>query len=261
MKYDIQSGLYLPNRYRRPSPFDRMTLQWFANLFTADGETGDTSQWSSVDQYGSSTFAINETIKHGNYSFKFTSDAVPSGAYGAQNIAAQSELYVGFSLYLPSTIRLLGEWSVPSILTFYAAGPTFIGYVGVVGDGSGPPSTPEAWTSKFKAEANQYSITNFSLDEWHFVLMRFLQNAGSGGIQVWIDGDSVAALGNMDNDTSGDAITIVTLGGDYVLTFNSGAFFYVDDVEGDTAYIEPYSEGGGGSSIVPLLLQQRRRRM
>jgi hypothetical protein len=119
--------------------------------------------------------------------------------------------------------------------------------------------TDLTWQFSVVYDAYQ-DATNFSTNAWHYVEIRYVQNATTGGGQCWIDGDLV--FDHLDHNCN-TALTSIYMGCGYASAAPAGGqVIYFDDIKADTSAIGAYSDvgGGGGGTAVPIVIAQDRSR-
>lgn len=215
-------------------------------IVVIDAEEGDTSEFDSVTQEGSNTFAADAgAANNGSYGFKITYDGTNDEAYGYDGFTAETDVYARCYVYIPSTLTSATAWSRTFFLGIWdAAVPC--ARASFKYNGSNTAYTWETWLAYGVVDTD---ATNFSTDAWHYVEIRYLKHAATGGVQMWVDGtlvhDDLDQAAGLDPDrvyvgsTSGSTPAVAS---DY---------FYLDDIKVDTSQVGAYSDAGGAS--VPLI--------
>lgn len=214
-------------------------------LFILDGEDAGTTPWefSSLVVGGTATFALDADAKNnGTYGYTAHGDGT-NACYGKKSFAEQAEIYVRFYVYIPSTSSF-ATWDYPILAELIDGTDTTVWAFGVH-----TTSGPAEWFAKYDEASAQTSNTNFSVDAWHRVEIRFLSASSNGGIQVWIDGDAVAALSDFDNNSSALVPDNLWIGSVTAGKLGSGGEVFYDDIKADTSAIGEYS-GASATSVI-----------
>lgn len=217
--------------------FDYITDPETGGIFIIDGEDAGSTPWEfdSLTEDDSCTIALDSDAKHeGTYGYKILFDGVGDTAQGEYAFAEQTEMYVRFYIYIPSTFNLENTWDLEG--TFHLLdGVSTLAQFGLSSMGA---TTPVRWAWAYEFSWS-YDDTNFATDTWHYVEIRFLNDGASGGIEVWVDGDKIGT--DLDQDTSADKPDNMQIGGLAGSISPNGDFFYIDDIKADTSYIGAYS--------------------
>jgi hypothetical protein len=262
MKYhnDIQSGLYLPNHYRRPSPFDKVHLQWFANLVDINGEDpglevgGTPWEFTSIDDDGgTNTFELSAAAALSG-SFGYISSFAGGGdAYGKKTFSETLDVFARFNFKIVS----------------YAGGDddSFYGF-GLNDNATGLAvqmrfyRTATADTFGYRLYVNNggdVALDNpndnlFVVGTTYCIEVNYLSDALVGGAELFINGASHDSNFTLNTATyDADELYI----GPWSGVLANGDIFYYDDIVVADAYIGPIVAGG---SMVPILANQNRRR-
>ncbi len=202
-----------------------------AGIFTATAETGDTSEWTSVATVGTSTFsATSASLYRGNYGFDAASDGNTFG-YATKTIAAQTDLYLKFSVFVPTTFSEPADYD----------------YTYVMDLRSGATSKYRIYLQQY---GNQYQLQgqlNFGTythygssyltkGAWHRVDVHYVADASAGGFQIWIDGVSMGALFNQNSSGSIDTIQLGMIS---QTVPTAGSHLYFDNVKFATSSLVP----------------------
>ena len=160
-------------------------------LFIIDGEDAGSTPWEfdSLSEEGGNTIALDAAAKNnGDNGYKITFDGSGDFAYGIKGHVAQTELYVRLYIYIPSSLQFNSSFDVQSVLEMRDSVS-----VCKMGFRSGATQDPAQWSMSWRF-TDTFSSTNFSMDTWHYIELRFLKdNVGtSGGAQMWVDGDLIA---------------------------------------------------------------------
>jgi len=212
-------------------------------LFVIDAETGDTSQFTSVLDDGTCAFIAEAAAKNnGVYGFSATFDGTNENCYGLKTFTDKTGIYVRFYVYIDASFDITAAgYSVVFLAGIYD-GFTRLASVQIITNGA---TNPDRWRFTGQDITSTTSTTNFSRGGWHRVEIRWLADATVGGMQVWVDGDSVFA--ELDNNTSAYAADSIRIGSDSAGTGipESGAYIYFDDIKAaETGPIGVYSAGG-----------------
>ena len=236
-------------------PCTEVPMAETADIAVIDGEDAGTTpwEWDNLAEEGGCTFALDAgAANHGSYGYKFTGDGSNNYAYGYVTFAGQTELYFRYYIYIPSTFN-------HSEGTDYA-------YVGYMQDGAAGKviagfqctPNPAAWALWYSGGVFSTSATNFSVDEWHRVEIRFYAGSGADGVvQCWIDGDLV--FDHTGLNFAGVEIDKVLAGQmDTTLLPDNGDYFYLDDILFSTtgpigAYAGGALPGGSGNMRATFL--------
>lgn len=200
-----------------------------------DGEDAGATPWEfdSISQFGSSTFELSsERVNHGSYAYKGYSDG-SNPAYGNYDWTNDDkvEYWVRFYIYLGLISTGHDTYSSFRIFQGSGDGGTDIDFRIRTND------VGEFAYWYLDAPYYQNSGTNFSLDAWHMVEIRHVSHASTGGVEIYIDGDS--AISDLDQDTSGEFFNSLQIGVRQAI--GSGDLIYIDDLVGDTSQPGAYS--------------------
>lgn len=219
-----------------------------ARLFTEDFET-------NLDLFG--------TIETGTYSvFERSTDAARFGSYGL-NVSASggtavplgivtmpedhADVYFGFHVYIGNGASYSQFAQFAFCSPRWSGGAMFSFGTRRASSGSGPMDRWEI--------GETWSSTNFSVEEWHWVVIHCVTGSESSGYQAWVDGDSI--INSFTTDWSArPAFTTVRLGIDGFLSgdgLEDGDFVYFDNfIADDEAYIdEPTGSVPAPSAAMP----------
>lgn len=215
-------------------------------IFLIDGESAGSTPWEfdSISESGSNTFALSSAAaNNGSYGYKLTWDGTNEGCYATkdQAFSTPNDFYLRFYIYIPSgqTIDSSGYLGLMNLVDF----TTYAVYSYIKADGTG---TPERWRFVLQGITSYESNTNFTMDAWHYVEVHYVQSSTVGGIQVWVDGDSI--IDDLTNDTSGagweiDSVQFGDNAGRSIGTFDTnGDYIYLDDIKADSSAIGAYTD-------------------
>lgn len=212
-------------------------------LFVNNAETGNTSQFSSVTQAGSSTFtATGGSAIHGNDGFVPLSDGT-NFTYGTKTITAAATVFARFYIYVPSAWTESANFNSSYILSLNS-GATVRAHVYIQQQSAG--------VYQLHGQLNCCSFSNFgtsnlSVNAVHYVEIEFVSNASTGGIQFWVDGTSQGSIFNQN--TGSQSIDTIQMGMISQNPFTNGASVALDDLKAATSGpIGIYSSGLGTST-------------
>jgi len=195
------------------SGFEDGTLDVFDTLFLAQGGVLD---------------AHADAAKTGDYGMRLRGVDGNAVGYGEKNTDL-SEVYIGFHVYLPSTLTLnYNVWQI-----FSTRNTGWIDRLQVFRD------SPDAGVVNSWRVGSTFFTTNFSIEEWHWIVIRSVVGSIDGGMEVWIDGD--LGYSDMGVDRSAVAnISTVRLGIDPNDQYPpTGSALYFDNfIADDAAYVE-----------------------
>ncbi len=160
-----------------------------AELFRDDFEEGNLTDFdSTVDSY--TTFdAFTGAKKTGTYGCRM----VNGTGFGQNAIGVgKDDVYAAFHLYIDSN-TVLNQFAQFRIFRLFREDFSTHATLSASREsaGSGPPTH---WVATFGQ-----STTNFALDTWMWVVFRGVCNdAVNSGVQLWVDGDSVGSVFNLD---------------------------------------------------------------
>lgn len=210
-----------------------------ATLFTCDFEEGDLTDFDGTHGTLSNIASASATAaKTGDYGMLIEGDG-STVAYGYMTVS-ETEIYIGAHIYIEDftvagyrLIEVLGSY--PSRFSSTGSARLFVRrWAG--GDGS---------LTTWEDGGGHRSATNFSLDAWHWVEIRHRVNdASTGGWQIWIDGDLV--FDYLAQDLSGSSSITAVVPGNRNDAYENGLNIYYDNVIGDDAsrVTEPTEAGG-----------------
>lgn len=202
-----------------------------------DAETGDLSQFTSSAEAGTNTFRNDAGAKdHGSYGFKLSFAGTNATAYAYKTFAAADTEWHRFYLYVPSSFDINATYN-DSWLFGLKDGGSHVGQFGVRAIyGS---TKPVQWGFRY-AYTNQNSNTNFSVDAWHLIEIKYVRSATVGGMALYVDSSLV--MSDLDQDTSAIYPDESYLGHvQNVTTPTNGSYIYYDDLIGTTTQRGPYS--------------------
>jgi hypothetical protein len=224
-------------------------------LWILDGESAGSTpwEWTAITEGGSATFALDAGAKNnGSYGYKFTANA-SDDAYGRKAITAVDEIYVRFYLFIPTGFNVGSGGGESCFIAMFNA---VLGDEVRFGIGSsiaaGEPTAWNLWVNY----TNNTSTTNFSLNAWHYIEIRYLKHASTGGGECWVDGTKIVS--DLDQAIAAQA-TQFYLGCQYQTSdIGAGDYLYFDDIKADTSQVGAYADAGGAAiRILPESLGLR----
>lgn len=221
------------------------------NIFgPINAETNDLSQFTSYTIEGSMGFATDADAKNqGSYGFKITGDGANNQADGYITLgSAQSEIYARAYVNIPSDADC-ATWGAIYFIDLRDA-TSSIARVGFQFDASG---NPLRWAGYLGASSIIATVTNFTTGVWHYVELRYLKDASTGGVQIWVDGTSIVS--DLDQATTKD-VTIVRLGstGASSILADDDYFYWDDALGASTGPIGAYSDVAVGGLDIPIAI-------
>jgi hypothetical protein len=145
-------------------------------------------------------------------------------------------------IYIPSTFKFdstTNNWVYLTAIGWkqgiLPADPysTFVSF-GLSTSIGGTNETPTRWAVRLAGDSIQYSTTNFSLDAWHEITLRFVKGNPGGGA-VYVDG--LLLYSNLALNYSTYNANRIFIGTGYSSgtggTVRSGSYFYIDDIKAD----------------------------
>jgi len=214
-----------------------------AEIFASDFETGDLTDFDSSTTSGDgSVSASTDAKKTGSYGCEFSSASSGDG-YLTQYVGGDeaSEFWLGFHVYLSSDISIANYGSV----NLFRLRDDDFGYSYFTAyreaSGDGPPTRWKTWDGQ--------STTNFSTDEWHWVVLHVRWNdSTTGGSELKVDGDTLYT--DFNNDMSGKVYLrdLFRIG-----SCPDGAYMYMDNIILDDAS-EPTEPTDAGGTTMPIFL-------
>jgi len=218
-------------------------------LFILDGEDAGSTpwEWTSINNSGSATFALDGAAKNnGSYGYTFTPDSTNT-AYGRKTFTAIDEIYVRFYIFIPTGFNVgTGAGEYVDVAMFNAVLSDEIRF-GIYTTSGGVPNSWRFWVNY----TPQYSTTNFSLNSWHRIEIRYYKYASTGGGELWIDGTSV--LSDYDQTISAQASSFY-LGCELATSApGAGDVLYFDDIKADTSPVGAYSSPAGWTNMPAAL--------
>lgn len=223
-----------------------------AELFNADFETGDLSQFdATVDNLAT---------------FDASTIATQTGTYGMRCVGAgtghgyidtgvgDTDIYYGFHLYIDSGISY-GAFLGSTILEILPSDFSTTVKISIINE-TGSAGAPTVFQIE-EAGGLASSATNFATDTKLWIEVHYVCNGtGDAGVQVWVDGTSIYS--NMTQTLSIGYIWRNYLG---VIAGSLGTdeFLYFDNFIADDAQrvVEPTDEEG---SFIPIIQYSYMRR-
>ncbi len=204
---------------------DSGNVSWFSNLDSAttqstggaspiatlDFEEGDLSEWSSTS--GANLSASNTVAHTGTYSMR-----VGTNSYGIYNFTADTEVWLTFWLYLPSTSSQSASYNYISMFNNGIADRSCFG------TNNGTWSEWLVGVNSGNMTDNDFT-TNFSQNTWHKIKIYYQTNGTTtSNHQVWVDDTSIwsttaAYVNSVSNFTVGSEAATIT------------NYFYIDDIK------------------------------
>lgn len=214
-------------------------------LWILDGEDAGSTpwEWTAITNAGSATFALDAAAKqNGDYGYTFDTNGTDL-ANGRKAITPIDEIYVRFYIFIPTGFTIgTGPGNYMNVAWFNAGDEVKFGFAGAEG------GVPTKWVARVGYDQT-YPTTNFSLNEWHCIEIRYLKHASAGGAEFWVDGDSAAS--DLDQAQNVQA-TNFYLGASYISdVIGAGDNIYFDDIKADTSPVGAYSAAGGLS--IPIV--------
>lgn len=180
-------------------------------LYTLDFEENNLSEWSSTS--GANLSASNTFAHTGTYSMR-----VGSNSFGTRTFTADTEVWLTFWIYLPSTSSQNASYNYISMFNNGIDDRTCFGTNN---------STWSEWITGINSGnmTDDDFTTNFSQNAWHKVKMYYQTNGTTTSAhQVWIDDTSIwSSAGAFINSASN-----FTVGSEAATITN---YFYIDDVK------------------------------
>ena len=231
-------------------------------LFLIDGEDAGSTPWefTSITEPGSNVFDLNAgAANNGSYGYR----AYFEGAEPDRNCRGDFTLGNLTTIYLRGYVRLSSAFAMPGDYEQVQLFGIFDANVDIINFGAYQHTggTLQRWFKKSEiAGVNiETDATNFSLNTWHRVEIKFVAGIGSDGIvEIKVDGDTL--FGGADTGLSSSALAadnlMVGSHADVGQEPISTNYVDFDDIKAaDDGWVGAYSDAGSG--IVVL----RRRRM
>jgi hypothetical protein len=220
-----------PHRFGATFALQRET----GGLFVADAEDNSLVQFNRTVTDGTNTVAVSAASKNkGSYGYEFNWDGTNKQAYGIDSVGAQTDIYVRFYFKLSANYAL-AAWTAQHLLAIYdgsilllqmrvAQNPTTAYQVQLI-----HPSYSEI-TGGF---------SSLTLDTWHYIEIRYVSHASTGGAEVWLDGSAVGSVLNIN--TSSHTANLVQFGGTATsVQVPSPGVLYIDDIKAATTAVGAY---------------------
>ncbi len=231
-------------------------------LFLIDGEDAGSTPWEfdSVIVGGSNTFALDVAAKNnGTYGYKasFVGSPPDRNSRGIKTLSDPSTIYVRAYVFLSAGFAMGAAYENLQLLAL-VDGMTDIIVLGVYEHDGG--ELARWWKiSEVGGVGEENDTTNFSLNAWHYLEIKFVAGTGSDGI-VECRVDGTVLFGGADTGLSSSALAPDTLQvgaqADRGQEPVNGSFIYFDDIKAATDdWVGAYSDAGGGIIVL------RRRRM
>jgi hypothetical protein len=216
-----------------------------AELFSIDGETAASPYgFSSVQIDAGGSFAPDDAAAHtGPHGFKAV-NAATDASCGRMNIEGQATLYCRIYVYVPNTFALEAATGRACFIDFANGGSWQAGIRNITGGGT----VPDRWYIRVGTTNTDVLFSSVAcFDAWHCFELKYLKHASAGGLELYIDGVSVAS--DLDQATTGDIVQVdigLAEAGD-----NSTGYIYVDDIVGaDAGPIGVIAAGGGAPKFL-----------
>ncbi len=221
-------------------------------IFIIDGEDAGTTPWEfdSINEDLSSTFALaGAAANNGSNGYEATFDGVDITCHGVFGFAQQSEIFIRFYLFVPTGFTI-GSTSGRYTTIFDLGDGGFVGATIRIRTTTG--GVVNQIGGSYRTEAFTFESTFFSVNAWHYIEVRFLNDAFNGGMEWWVDGNLISQ--DLDQDTSSRFMDGFRIGG---ISSNDqpGAndSFYIDDIKADTSQVGAFPPAGTAATIVPIL--------
>ena len=181
---------------------------WRGYIHSDGFETNDLSYWDSTNTAGTNTIAASSSANHtGTYGLRATYDGTNEAAnVQVDLVALSSDITIEFEMRLSSDYGQNGTFLNHRIVELTSTGTNRAGI-----------SIREQAEGDYRIYAELHGpwvaieSGSLSLNTWYTVKLRYVVDAATGGIQLWLDGGSVGS--DFARDTSGDTINRYFLGG------------------------------------------------
>lgn len=225
-------------------------------VFIADAEEGDTTDFTSIDISGTSTFdASIDTVKYGTYSYEaHYNNTGADKTWGIKEITADDETWGRVYFWLPTSPITTTGWTKGAVIELRTDTQVAL-QIGMRSFGS---EYLERWYLQYRDSSDDLttaeSTTNWTTGAWHLIEWYYKAAAGeSGGTQVWID--STLVFDDIDKNTNGMLITSVAVGCENIDSNFGEHYFYFDNLRVDSLARSPAYEiapGESADSVITL---------
>jgi hypothetical protein len=222
-----------------------------SDVFVADAETGNISQWTTNVQSGGSITAENAIIIHGNYSYQFQYNGSGNAVYLSKNAGlnpgGNPTLFGRFYIQLDSFFTLTGVNPQLVIAQYGPSGNPLV--LSIVYNSVDRKYKLSGSAGAFGSFLTANSVIDYSTS--HYIDIEWVNNVSIGGWSVWVDGTLVAS--DLAQDTSSLGNPSIFIIGNTVAQATPPATLakiYFDDARsGYTGPIGAYTAGLGQGQI------------
>lgn len=233
-------------------------------LFLIDGEDAGTTPWefSSVVDDGTCVFDLNDTAEqNGTYGYKALFDGASRNCYATLDLADPSTIYFRGYVKFSAGFAMGSTYENVNLFLLRDGTTDIIVFGAYCHDAT---ELVRWWKiSEVDGIAEETDATEFSLNVWHRIEIKFVAGTGSDGIvECKCDGTTLFGAADTGLSTSALAPDTLIVGGyeDRGQEPANGAYMYFDDIKAATGdWVGEYSEAGGGGSSIPAIMQYYRR--
>jgi hypothetical protein len=225
-KYSFEVAFYSSNQ----------TTDWeWSGLALMNAETGDTTQFTSVNQSLGSYFVAEQDAAftlYGSYGYKVGFFSNAALCYGSTTFANQSEVYIRAYMYIGPNYKVTAAGNSIRVLSLLSTGSQELVSLYLLANGA--TNSINAWSTFIDTIGFTTSTTNFTTGNYHKIELHFKAGTGAnGGGQIWVD-DALLASNLTLNLSSFLANTILV--GPSTTGINSiqGSYLYFDDIKVDS---------------------------
>lgn len=212
------------------------TTDWeWPGLALMNAETGDTTQFSSVNQALGSYFVAERDAAftlYGSYGYKAGFFSNADLCYGTTAFTNQSEVYVRAYMYISPNYKVAAAGNSIKILSLVSTSSQELVSLYLLANGA--TNSINSWSTFIDTAGFIITPTNFSTGNYHKIELHFKAGSGAnGGGQIWVDNTLLASNLTL-NLSSFLANTLIV--GPSTTGINSiqGSYLYFDDIKVDS---------------------------
>lgn len=199
-----------------------------------------TTEWTGKTTNGTNSAVVQTTTKaHGTSAAQFTFDGTNKLSYAYKTITGQSDAYIRLYFMLPEDPGT-GAWGTHYFLGL-KSGATALYSLGFEYMGA-------AWQLvgfRDAPSANAYEGGTFALNTWHYIELRYVKHASTGGYVLKLNGTQLVSALNLDTSTW--PLDRIEVGGvasrQGLAAISAGKGLLIDSVKIDTSAVGAYPSG------------------
>jgi hypothetical protein len=200
----------------------------------------------TITEEGGNTFSINaDSALHGSlgYKFAFDGNAGNNLCNFYKGFTAAADIYTRCYFRFPSAFSAAASGNVLiGAMLNYNTGGGYCCYVrGYYNVATGTIALDRFYYyDNAGAHFVALTATTITRDTAHYIELHYKSGAGDGAVELWYDGNSIASVTSLTNNTYQAAY--IQPGNTQALVPSNGSYISIDDVKVDSLYIGAYAD-------------------